>query len=180
MKRRERRGFTLLELIAALLLMGLAMLGGLMLVDQLNDQTSRIGTWARKGARDGNGERLLDRLFRDAIATTDTTRRFEGTEGSISFWTYCETSGGWMAPCHTTLVIDVRTDSSAVLADLPNGESMSLRRQVGSAELRYYDPNSKTDTLWVKKWSSSVTLPGAVGLVLPHDTVVFPIGALRE
>jgi prepilin-type N-terminal cleavage/methylation domain-containing protein len=178
--RDRRRGFTLLELIAALSLMGFVMLGGIMLIDQLNDSTARISAEGKRAARDGNGQRLLGRLLLDATSTTDTTKRLRGDSLGLDFWTSCETSGGWMTPCHATLAIDERTDSSAILADLSTGGTFSLRRQLGLAQLRYYDPSAPTDTVWLKHWSSNVTLPAAVGIVLSNDTIVYPVSIARD
>ena len=180
MPRARRQGFTLLELIAALSLMGFVMIGGIMLIDGLNDSAARIGEDGKRAARDGNGQRLLARLLLDATSTTDTTKKFRGDSLSVGFWTSCEASGGWTAPCHVTLAIDQRPDTSAVLATLSTGESFSLRRQPGRAALRYYDPTSPNDTVWLNHWASSVTLPTAVGLVLTTDTIVYPVSIARD
>jgi prepilin-type N-terminal cleavage/methylation domain-containing protein len=180
MRRVERCGFTLLELIAAMSLMGFVMLGGIMLIDQLNDSSARIAADAKRAARDGNAQRLLARLLLDATSSTDSTRRFRGDSLSVEFWTWCEASGGWMTPCKATLAIDEQTDSSAVLADLSTGGSFSLRRQAGHRQIRYYDPTSPTDTVWLGHWSSSVTLPAALGLVGPVDTIMYPVSVARD
>jgi prepilin-type N-terminal cleavage/methylation domain-containing protein len=179
MLRGSRNGFTLVELILALSLTGFAMLGGVMLLDQLGDSTNRITREGARVARDGNGERLLGRLLLDATVSTDTTNKFLGNEHSVVFSTTCEVPGGWTEPCRATLAIDTRDDSSAVLAELSTGESHSLRRQPGAAELRYFDPSTGRDTVWVRQWSSNVTLPGAVALVLRGDTAIYPVSGAR-
>lgn len=175
----DRRGFTLVEIIAALSIMGLAMIGGLMLIDQIGDSAGRVSHDARLAAREGNGQRLLHRLLLDAVSSTDSTKRFRGDEHSMELWTTCEVPAGWAEPCRAVLAIDQRQDTSVVLAELSTGESYALRRQLGAAEFRYFNP-SPTDTFWVRQWSSHVALPTAIGLLLGHDTIVFPVSVSRD
>lgn len=175
----DRRGFTLLELMAALSLMGFAMIGGILLLDQLNDSTRRITQESGRAATEGNGERLLGRLLLDAVAGTDSTKKLRGNEHSVELWTNCDVPGGWQEPCRARLSIDLRGDSSVVVAELSTGETYPLLRQSGSAVFRYFHP-SRSDTVWVREWSSNLTLPAAVGVITPTDTVIYPLGAARE
>jgi prepilin-type N-terminal cleavage/methylation domain-containing protein len=176
----DRRGFTLIEIIAALLLIGLAMIGGLALIDQIGDSAGRIAQEASRAARDGNGRRLLRRLLLDAAPSTDTTKRFRGDAHSMELSTRCEVPAGWTEPCRAMLALDERQDTSAVLAELSTGESYALLRKSGSLEFRYFNP-TPIDTFWVRQWSSNVTLPTAVGLIVGgRDTIVFPVSVVRE
>jgi prepilin-type N-terminal cleavage/methylation domain-containing protein len=177
---RNKPGFTLLELIAALSLMGFAMIGGIMLIDQLGDAGSRIVAEGKRGARLGNGARLFGRELLDATTTTDSAQRFRGDERSLEVWTSCETPGGWLAPCHAVFAIDQHADSSIVLAQLSTGESFAVRRQIGALEFRYFDPTATRDTIWFRVWSSNINLPAGVALIsAANDTTVFPVAAGR-
>ncbi|MEP6493405.1 MAG: prepilin-type N-terminal cleavage/methylation domain-containing protein [bacterium] len=173
------RGFTLIEITVALAIAGLAMVGGIALIDQIGDSAGRINQDGRRAAREGNGVRLLRRVLLDATTTTDSTKRFRGDQHSLELWTTCDISAGWAEVCRVSLSIDERRDSSVVLADLSTGESFPLRRQAGTAEFRYFNPMA-TDTSWVRQWSSNVSLPTAVGLLARGDTTVFPVGVARE
>jgi prepilin-type N-terminal cleavage/methylation domain-containing protein len=177
MRRPEPLGFTLLELMAALALVGFAMLGGIMLLDQLGDSGERIVSEGVLAAREGNGARLLRRLLADATESSDSTKTFRGDERSLDFWSLCDVPGGWAEPCHVSLAIDERTDSTVVLARLSTGGSLALRRQRGTSSFRYYNPSS--DTLWLRDWSSHATLPVAVALVGERDTTVFAVSVAR-
>ncbi len=178
--RRRRAAFTLLELTAALALVGFVLLGGMLLIDQVGDSATRIAHDGSLAAHEGNGARLLARLLVDATASTDSTKPFRGDEHGVELWTSCDAPGGWTAPCRASLALDTRADSSVVLAELSTGESFALRAFAGRAELRYYNPQSPTDTAWVRQWSSNVTLPAAVGIVLVSDTIVLPVSASRD
>ena len=94
---RKTRGFTLLELLASLALIGLATLGGVLLLRQIGDSAKRISRDSADAARAGNGARMLRQLLLDARASTDTTRHFRGDTRSIDFWSLCDAAGAWVA-----------------------------------------------------------------------------------
>jgi prepilin-type N-terminal cleavage/methylation domain-containing protein len=175
----SRRGFTLLELILALALVGAAMLGGVLLLDQLDDGASRIVAQSADADRDANGKRLLRRLVFEAHAAADTSRKFVGDDHSASLLSWCDVPGGWSEPCDVTLSIDDRGDSSAVTADLSLGGSFVVRRDLGRRVWRYLDAAPR-DTAWATHWSSGTTLPAAMALVSATDTVVFPLQVRRD
>jgi prepilin-type N-terminal cleavage/methylation domain-containing protein len=179
MSRRRRRGFTLLELILALSLGGAAMLGGLLLLDQLNDGTGRIVAQTAATDREANGARLLRRIIFETHTNPDTTRRFTGDERSVSLLSWCDVPGGWSEPCDVTLSLDAREDSSAVVADLSIGGSFVLRRDSSRRAWRYLDATPR-DTAWSTHWSSGTTLPAALALVSARDTIVFPVQVRRD
>lgn len=180
MRTADARGFTLIEIIVALSLIGFAMIGGLALIDQIGDSAGRISQAATLAAREGNGQRLLRRLLLDATPSGDTTKRFRGDAHSMELSTTCEVPAGWTEPCRATLAIDEGKDTSVVLTELSTGESYALRRQPGAVEFRYFNP-TPTDTFWVRQWSSNVTLPTAVGLIVGgRDTIVFPVSVARD
>jgi prepilin-type N-terminal cleavage/methylation domain-containing protein len=66
MRLARRSGFTLIELLAALSISGLAMIGGILVLDQITDSTARIVRAGVIAAREGNGPRVLRQLLLDA------------------------------------------------------------------------------------------------------------------
>jgi len=172
--RRRRSGFTLLELILALALVGSAMLGGVLLMDQIDDSGARIVAESARMHREANGASLLRRLIAQARVNDDTTRRFVGDERTVFLASVCDVPGGWPEPCDVTLAIDERGDSCAVVADLSIGGALVLRRDAGNRAWRYLDAAPR-DSSWATHWSSGTTLPAALALVSAHDTVVFPV-----
>jgi len=178
-RNRRQRGLTLIEIIAALSLAGFVMLGGQLLLDQLSDSGVRIGRQSEAAAREGNGERLLRRLLRDAMVPPDSERRFRGDTLAMEYQGRCEAPAGWLEPCPVKLAIDLRPDSSVLVAELSSRDPLVLRRLPGAAEFRYYDP-SRPDSAWVVSWGTSVSLPKAIGVVVPGDTLLLPVGPPRE
>ncbi len=169
----------MLELMLALSLVGAAMLGGVLLLDQLGDSAGRIVAESANMDREANGSRLLRRLILEAYVSVDTNRKFVGDERVASLLSWCEVPGGWAEPCAVTLTIDERGDSSAVSGDLSIGGTFVLCRLAGRRAWRYLDPASR-DTIWSTHWSSATTLPAAVALISGTDTIVFPVQVRRD
>lgn len=176
----SRRGLTLVELLVALAIAGLAMLGGVLLLDQVNDSGGRIGEQSTHDATAGNGDRILRRLLADAQSTTDTTRRFRADAHNASYLTMCDAPSGWAEPCRATLSIDSLPDSSAVIAETDRGDRIELRRIAGAASFRYLDLLAPPDSMWVSQWVTSIALPAAIALIAGPDTTILPLGSVRD
>jgi len=175
----NRSGVTLIELIVALAITGMAILGCIMLLDQLNDSHERIRRQRTADASAGNGDRLLRRFLADARTTTDTAERFRGDEHNASYLTLCDTPSGWPESCRVSLTIDSLPDSTAVMAETNRDERFEVRRIAGAATFRYLDLSTR-DSSWVRQWATSIALPGAIAVVVGIDTTVLPLGSSRE
>jgi prepilin-type N-terminal cleavage/methylation domain-containing protein len=173
------RGFTLIEVMIALALSGMVLLGGSMLLVQTTDTRDRIARQALEGDETYNGARLLRALVRNAQATTDTTERFTGDARATGFVTACQTPGGWLERCRVQLLIDQRRDSSVVIGELRAGEAIALLRLAGAWSFVYLD-RAREERRWLTSWGTSIALPAAVGLVSAGDTLVWPIGAAQR
>lgn len=174
---RPRDGFTLIELILALMLTGGALLSATLLLDQLGDGAERITRDGAAMSRRANGARLINRLLADARPSDDSTDRFTGDDHTMRLWTLCDVPGGWREPCRAELAIDQRGDSSAIVARLAVGGTFTVRQQSGQRQFRYYDPTRSADSVWLGHWSSNVTLPLGVAIVGSGDTIVIPVSA---
>jgi prepilin-type N-terminal cleavage/methylation domain-containing protein len=175
----RRRGFTLVELLAALSVAGIALLGGVLLLDQISDASARIVRTGLLTAREANGLRVLRQLLLDARVTADSVDRFRGDERSLDVATMCQAPGGWLERCRVSVGIDRRGDTSVLVAALSTGENLELARWPGATEMRYFDP-LPTDSIWLRKWALSIGMPVAIGLVTRGDTIIYPLGPSRD
>jgi prepilin-type N-terminal cleavage/methylation domain-containing protein len=179
--RHAPRGYTLLEIVVALALAAVVVQTGAGVLDQVATHGRHIDHDATSITRTGTGDLLLARLIADATTSTDTTQQFAGDPRAIEFTTRCERPAGFSASCRMTLSIDATADSSAIIARSIDGRLLhllTLRRQLGSASFVFLHP-SRHDSSWTTHWQTAVTLPAAVAVTTPHDTLILPIGVAR-
>jgi prepilin-type N-terminal cleavage/methylation domain-containing protein len=174
---RGPRGFTLVELVAALGLSALVLLGAQVLLGQLGESGARFAHEAADADATANGERVLRSLVRHAETGTDSSWRFSGDAMSVRFTTSCLTSAGLLEPCHVRLIVGTAGDVATLTAVVSGSDTLRLwtRPRGGMAALRYYDAGSRDDA-WLPEWPSSIALPAAVAIMLSTDTLVLRAG----
>lgn len=174
--RPRRQGFTLIEVSLALAISGLAILGSILLLDQLDDSARRIALLSTRSASDGNGVRLLERLLLDAASLTDSAHALRGDEHSVELSTTCVVPGGWKEACRINLTIDQRGDTSIVSGAVPGQPPSRLRAFPRNVEFRYRDV-AHPDSAWVQRWTSSSLYPPAIAVTDGRDTTILLVGA---
>jgi prepilin-type N-terminal cleavage/methylation domain-containing protein len=176
MRRITRRGFTLIELMAALALSGLAIVGAARLLDQLGDARDRSAMRATRDAHNANGVRLLRALVLRA-ELQDESSRFFGSDTVASFPSSCEVPGGWLERCAVTLALASERDS-AVLTASARGSTVIVWRGAAPAQLRYFSGISAPGGgRWLRGWGTSVAPPAAIGIATARDTLVLRLGS---
>jgi hypothetical protein len=166
---------TLIELLAALVLLGLLFLGMRALLAQLGAANDRIGRAATTADARGNGARTLRTLLRRAVSESDSTRQFTGDDSLAVFDGGCDAPAGWVEDCRVALAIVSRVDSSAVVAYTRATPPETVLVTAAPAAFRYLD-RSEADYAWLGGWRARITLPEALALVTPFDTVMFQVG----
>jgi prepilin-type N-terminal cleavage/methylation domain-containing protein len=175
MPRRSRRGFTLIEVMVALAVGAVVVLGARLALAQLADDADRIVKGAARLDGEANGERLLRSLFRRLEVGTEIAGPFGGDERAMHFTTWCDLPAGWQERCQATVAIDTVDDAPALVAHLSTGEVITLRAGFHRATLRYLnDPASGGS--WFRGWGTGLTAPRAVGIIVDDDTLVLRIG----
>jgi hypothetical protein len=172
---RTRRGTTLVELLAALVLLGLLFLGMRTLLAQLGDGNDRVSRATVDGNARGNGAHLLRTLLRRATVGADSTHQFAGDDTNASFDAGCDVPSGWVEDCRVALEIVPRLDSSAVVAQLPGVAPETLLVSDAQTAFRYLSP-AASDYAWMGGWGSRISMPAALALVTPYDTLLFQVG----
>jgi prepilin-type N-terminal cleavage/methylation domain-containing protein len=170
-----RGGFTLIEVVVALTLSAMLMLGARALFEQLGAHAEALVGAAGDADREANGDALVRALVGAAETSPEPERRFEGTADGARFHTWCESPAGWLERCAATLGF-VRADTARVLAvEAGATDPVVLRRGFGDGRLIYLRGASDGGS-WVRSWSSAVSTPLAVGVVVDGDTAILRIG----
>jgi prepilin-type N-terminal cleavage/methylation domain-containing protein len=172
----RRNAFTLVELMVAIALSGVVLLGARALWESLAGSVDRLRVQAAADAREANGERLLRSLVGRLEVGTDQSREFAGDERHTSFTTWCDVPAGWQERCAAELAIE--PDSGPALrlvARLSTGETITLERGFYAGVMRYLnDPVG--GGVWFRIWGHGITAPLAIGVITDGDTAIVRIG----
>lgn len=169
----RRRGLTLIELIVALAVTGLVLLGARTLMEGVAASAARVSAVTRGADEDANGERLLRAVV--GRLETGPGKPFTGNPRSAGFSSWCDVPGGWQDPCDVTLVVDSLGGRPALVAVLSTGEALPVRAGFSSGELRYLSDASGGGQ-WFREWPLGLTTPVALGFVVDGDTLLVRIG----
>jgi prepilin-type N-terminal cleavage/methylation domain-containing protein len=171
----RRGGFTLVEVVVAISVSGLVLLGAHALLVGVADATDRLTAVTREAERSANGERLLRTLFARVEVGTSPVQRFAGDPRKARFTSWCDSPRGWQERCEVAVVFDSLGGRPAFVVVLSTGEVLPLRTHFGSGELRYLaDPAAGGS--WVRQWGPGAEAPVAVGVIVDHDTMIVRIG----
>ena len=168
-------GFTLLEVVVALAIAGLVLLGARAILSQLADAAERTAEATALTDRDVNGERLLRDVVGRIEVDAEAGRGVQGSEQAARFSTWCEVPAGWLERCTASLGI-VHADSAEVLAlALPGGGMHPVRRGFRNATLLYLT-DAGNGGRWTRAWTSTLEAPLAIGVIADGDTLILRIG----
>jgi prepilin-type N-terminal cleavage/methylation domain-containing protein len=169
-QRADRRGFTLLELMAALTLAALALGGARILVVQLADGAQRVRDESVHDAARVNGMRMLRQLVLHA-ERFDSTSRLAGTPTAATFDSWCLRSDLLLSPCRVGIELETVSDTGLVAASIPQGR-LTLLRAGAPAAFVYFEIGRG----WLREWTNDLALPTAIGVATKADTLVLPVG----
>jgi prepilin-type N-terminal cleavage/methylation domain-containing protein len=182
-RRRDRMGFTLIEVVVALALGGLILLGARRMLEQLADEAYRITRDAAAADADANGERVLRALAGRLEVGTGDAGPFAGEPAATRFTTWCEVPDGWLERCRVTLVIAPAAGAPAsapvLVAQIPGRAPLPLVRGVQADGLRYLVTAAHGGE-WFRSWGEGITAPVALGVIRVRgevrDTLIVRIG----
>jgi prepilin-type N-terminal cleavage/methylation domain-containing protein len=171
----RRSGFTLIELIVAIMISGIVLLGARALWESLAGSVDRLRLEASADARVANGERLLRSLVGRLEVGTDQSHEFAGDEQHATFTTWCDAPAGWQERCDAELAIEPDSGGAEQLvARLSTGEVITLERGFSTGVLRYLnDPAG--GGVWFRIWGHGITAPLAIGAITDGDTAIVRI-----
>lgn len=175
---KRRCGFTILELMVALAIGALAILGARTILTSLADQTDVLTGVTADLDRVANGERILRSLVGSIEISSDPGAGFAGGPGESSFTTWCDTAGGWQERCRVRLVIAPidSVDTGHVLAAIfEGGDGTPLIAASREMRLLYLGDAANGGT-WYSNWARGLSIPLAIGVVTARDTLIVRIG----
>ena len=174
-------GFTLLEVLVAVMIAATLLLSADAVFEQL--ASSRDGTARSTGVRDEqqNAEALIRGWVRQIDVSpgggpSSSPHVFVGDAGESKFTSWCVTAGGWERECDVSLRTTADSSGVGVVAVSSAGDSARIQMRDSTIALRYLiDANAGGH--WVGSWPSGPTVPIAIGIVSPSDTIVYRGGA---
>lgn len=153
----------------------IVLLGARLLLENLGAGVGRITAASREADSDANGERLLRALVGQVEVGTQLAGSFGGDARAAHFTSWCATPGGWRERCRVALEVEMRGGDAALVAHLPWGEPVALRRAEGAIALRYLIDAREGGT-WFVSWGDGLTAPRAIGVIAGSDTLIVRIG----
>jgi prepilin-type N-terminal cleavage/methylation domain-containing protein len=170
-----RRGFTLVEVIVALVVGAVVMLSARALLEVLGAQATRVTALGRDADADANGERLLRALIGHVDVGTGERAPFGGDQRSVRFSSWCTVPRGWQERCNAMLVIDSTSRAMSVVARLSTGEVLVLLRGRRIEGFRYL-VDASSGGRWFTRWDDGLLVPLAIGILVDADTMIVRIG----
>lgn len=172
----RRSGFTLLEVMVALMLSGIVVVGVRNIFATTSDSATIIARRAETLDRTANGIRFLRHVIENIESTGEAATDFGGDSAGVTFTTWCTTPDGWLDRCRASLVLDnADGDSRQVVVRLSTGETLATMTTSARAQLRYLTDPAVGD-FWTDRWPAGVFLPRAIGIMTDDDTVVLRTG----
>lgn len=165
----NRHGFTLVEVAVAVAVAGIIALTVRAANDGMAAQSQRLQRSIVERDGDHNRLRELRRLVASIRSPSDSLTWFTGSAESVSFASACPTVEAWLVPCR----ISLRITAAGRLELLTAAGPTELRDEV---EGFVFLATAGNGGVWTVAWTSRVSLPLALGIVLPADTLILPIG----
>ena len=174
-----RRGFTLIELIVALALGGMILVGAHQVLGSLEDETHALAIRSADTEASANGLRLLRALAGRVEVGTPEAVAFAGTPMEARFTSWCEVPAGWLERCTVVLAVDTVRGAPTLAAHIDNAPAVALVPNVSSGALRYLN-SAANGGQWFRAWSTGISAPLALGVIRNHDghadTLIVRIG----
>lgn len=181
----RRHGFTLLELLVALVVSAVVLLGARAISETMADAAHRSTIAAREADRSINAERVLREVIGRIEVADHDGRSFDGSATRARFTSWCAVPAGWLERCSVTLLVDSTQALSSTTADAPTrgalllvlstGDTLLVRSDFAHGSLRYIAASDQGST-WYSEWGKGITVPAAVGVVIDGDTTLVRLG----
>ena len=172
----SRPGFTLPELMVALVVSGLVLLGARATVEAVQQLSAKSAAAVRENDGARNGERLLRALVEGIGTGEDEASHFAGDPAGARFLTRCDVPAGWMEPCAVRLMVERRDSALVLVARMGSAAPVEILRAHERLTLGYLHDASEGGQ-WFRTWGSSIVAPIAIGVQCDDELLVLTVGA---
>lgn len=167
-----RRGFTLVEVLVALVVSVLVVSAVRLAFEQIGAATSRTSAAAAALQHDAHGQELLRALVARLDIAPSDSGVLTGDERDAAFESWCDTADGWQRRCRVHISVASAGGALVVKDDYSTrGTGIDL-----GARALCYLADAADGGRWQSEWSSSVAAPLAIGVVTTRDTLLFIVG----
>jgi prepilin-type N-terminal cleavage/methylation domain-containing protein len=174
-RRETRAGFTLIEVIVAMTISAMILIGARAMLGEVGDDVLRIRRDAETLDRDANAERTFRGMVDRIELGSGEGNEFAGDPARASFSTWCDVPAGWMERCRVSIDVE-RIDNKVAIVALPSiGGPVVLREGLRIGALRYL-VSAEGGGSWLTVWGAGITAPLAIGVIAGADTLIVPIG----
>ncbi|MBA2684456.1 MAG: prepilin-type N-terminal cleavage/methylation domain-containing protein [Gemmatimonadaceae bacterium] len=170
-----RRAFTLIEIIVAMSISAMLLVGARAMLGEVGDDALRIGAEAVLRDHDANSERYFRALVGRVELGGGSEHEFAGEPLRATFSSWCDTPGGWQERCRVVMSVERRNNRIAVVARPTIGPAVVLRDSAQRGALRYLI-TAEGGGSWLQIWGAGITAPLAIGVIVDADTLIIPIG----
>jgi prepilin-type N-terminal cleavage/methylation domain-containing protein len=176
MKQRTRAsGFTLIEVLVALVVSAIILLGARAILIAMSDNTQTILGDTRAVDESANADRSLRLVVRQLDVADGPGTEFAGDSTLAIFSSWCDAPRGSLDRCAVKLSIEADTSGrKLLLAGLPGG-TIVIRSGLRSVSLRYLD-SAALGGHWIETWAKGITAPLAIGIIAESDTLIVRVG----
>jgi prepilin-type N-terminal cleavage/methylation domain-containing protein len=172
----RRAGFTLLEVLVALLVGAIVLMACRALLVQLADGADATTRAARAEDLMANTEREIRALFGQVEVGDAPDRLFNGDARGLRFSSWCPMPAGWLERCRASVSLSQHgRDSVNLVAYLSTGDTLLVPAGTGAGAFIYLS-DSHQERRWFRSWERGSTAPWAVGVVVGGDTTILRIG----
>jgi prepilin-type N-terminal cleavage/methylation domain-containing protein len=176
-----RTGFTLLEVLVAVMVAATLLLSADLVFEQQADSRDALSRATLDRNRTQNARKLIQRWVRQAdvspnLGLGSAEHAFAGDATGASFTSACLTAGGWEHECDVSLSVKIDSSNAALIAVSSTGDSARIAIRGTRLSLRYLS-DAASGGHWVTSWPAGPTVPIAIGVISPTDTIVYRIGA---
>jgi prepilin-type N-terminal cleavage/methylation domain-containing protein len=174
-KRGEAPGFTLIEVMVALVVSAIVLLGARAMLGEVGDAAARISVESGRLDTNANADHALRALVRNLDLGYANEAVFAGELRQVTFVSWCDTPNGWQERCKVEITIEKREGGDALVVQTSRSGAIVVRDRVRNGSLRYLTTVYGGGE-WIRSWGAGITAPLAIGIILDSDTLIVPIG----